>query len=77
MEKYPSVVIKKKETSPEGVVFIDEENLVDVYEGSPYMTERRQGNLGGHAYYLDSTVDWVIVKDNRDIVVLVPVKKRK
>jgi hypothetical protein len=51
---------------------IREDSTLDIDGPEP----RDNGLLKGHGFWLSQTVDWVIVKDDKEALVLVPLKKK-
>ena len=61
---------KKKMEYPKGVIIPKREDDSNVVE----IDEKR---LVAVSFYLDKTYDWILVKDDIDIICLVPLKKIK
>lgn len=68
--KYPVAILKTKE-EPDTVI-IDPDRLID-YPKNP--VTRGSGEFENNGFYLNETFDWVIVKDSKNCLVLLPLKK--
>lgn len=71
--KYPRIQIKNLKN----VFSVNENSLKIVDELRAPVTCRATGELKGKAFYLDKYYDWIIVKDSKDILCLLPLKKEK
>ena len=82
--KYSKLEIKKE--NEENIVAIDKTRLVEISEefvrgviikeDYTYIERRCGGAFFNKALYLSSMYDWVIGKDEHDVLCLVPLKRR-
>ena len=72
---YPNVIILKEEDKT--TVKLEEKRLVTVGIAAPLKTvePRSHGLLADKAFYLPDYYDWIIVKDNKSMLCLVPLRK--
>jgi hypothetical protein len=80
MKKLPTLAIK--DIAHSDVVEIDKSRLVEPsfgllenLESSGNVKTRSTGNFSSQAIYLNSNYDWVLGKDDRDEIILVPLRK--
>ena len=75
--KYQKIRIVKKteQVSPDELV-VEEERLVFIEKESYFLWKETEANLHEKAFYLHSGYEWHIVEDDRNQIVLVPLRKK-
>ena len=74
--KYPKLkIIKENPTLPPGT--IDVKRLIAMMDciDTDLLQVRLEGKLDSRGFYLNKKYDWIIVTDDRNELVLVPLKK--
>ena len=71
---YPRGILKE-DTEDRGLIVFEESQLIDLCKERIEIEIRSSGNLRNKAFYLHSFLDWVIIRDNKGSLCLVPVKE--
>ena len=71
--------LKIKESKDTEKIEIDKDRLLWVEDTSAdkFIQPRIYGTFADRGYILDSSLDWIIGKDDRDELVLIPLKKER
>lgn len=65
----------KEQDSNESIIELEKSQLVDIQKKEIELERRNFGNFEDKAFYLPSFFDWIIVKDDKGGLCLVPVRK--
>ena len=76
MKTYQKAIVKLPDTSCSvDVIEFDSTQLVPVSLASSFIQVRTSGNLSNKGFYLSTSHNWYLVKDDTGFVVLVPTIK--
>ena len=71
---YPKGIIKKENFNTDSIEF-NENQLIDVKNKDPEVVPRTGYSFKGKSFYLSTSYDWIIVRDDGGSLCLVPFKK--